>query len=34
MFMHYNFTIDKEYSRKDIYRIIGISENTKGGYNA
>jgi len=27
----YNFIVDREYSRKDVYRIIGISENTKGG---
>jgi 5-methylcytosine-specific restriction enzyme A len=27
----YNFIVDKEYKRKDIYRVIGLPENTKGG---
>lgn len=27
----YEFVIDKDYTKKDIYKIIGISEATKGG---
>ena len=27
----YQFVIDKNYSKKDIYKIIGIPENTRGG---
>lgn len=26
-----NFIVDREYTRKDVYRVIGIPENTKGG---
>jgi hypothetical protein len=26
-----NFIVDRKYSRKDVYRVIGIPENTKGG---
>jgi len=28
--MH-NFLVDHEYTRKDVYRIVGVSEDTKGG---
>lgn len=27
----YNFLVDRPYTRKDVYRVIGIDENTKGG---
>jgi 5-methylcytosine-specific restriction protein A len=29
--MSYPFQVGSEYRRRDIYRIIGVSENTKGG---
>jgi 5-methylcytosine-specific restriction protein A len=29
--MAYNFEVGKQYRRRDVYRVIGISEDTKGG---